>query len=318
VHAERLEEVEPFTLSLRAHDGVDQRHEHVAMANAIGVAHESRVAREVRPARRFAELRVLRVVAHREDHVAVGAGERLVGHDVGVRVAEAAGCAAAHEIVEVHHRHHRHGAIHQRQVEMPAAAASLALGDGREDRGGAEQSGDEVDDRDAGLLRSAARKIVALAGDAHESAHALHDEVVAGAIGVRAVLSEAGDRGVDEARVQRRQRRAVEPVARKAAGLEVLDDDVGAARELPHDGLPFGMGDVHRDRLLAAVAAEVISRLAGAFAARVGEIGRPPAPRVVTLSRPLDLPDGRTEICEMLRAPGAGEHAGEVEDSDVR
>ena len=44
---------------------------------------------------------------------------------------------------------------------------------------GGVHAGHQVGDRDAGLLRAAAGQIVALAGDAHEAADALDDEVVA-------------------------------------------------------------------------------------------------------------------------------------------
>ena len=71
--------------------------------------------------------------------------------------------------------------------------------------------------------------------------HALDDEVVAGALGVRAVLAEAGDRAVDEARVDARDARVVEPVLREPADLEVLDEHVGLPREIAHESLPFGL-----------------------------------------------------------------------------
>ena len=57
--------------------------------------------------------------------------------------------------------------------------------------------------RHADLLRRA----VGLAGQVHDPAHALDDEVVAGARRVGAVLAEAGDRAIDQPRVERLEAR---------------------------------------------------------------------------------------------------------------
>lgn len=40
------------------------------------------------------------------------------------------------------------------------------------------------------------------AGDAHAAAHSLADEVVAGTIGIGAILAKAGDRSINQARIQ--------------------------------------------------------------------------------------------------------------------
>src|SRR5207253_11044952 len=97
------------------------------------------------------------------------------------------------------------------------------------------EAGREIGDRDAGLLRAAARLAVALAGDAHETADALDDEVVARAMRVRARLAETRDRAVDEIGLHRAQRFVVEPVFRELPDLVVLEHDVALRGELAHD-----------------------------------------------------------------------------------
>jgi len=57
------------------------------------------------------------------------------------------------------------------------------------------------------LLRPGARFAVGAAGDAHQSAHALGQEVVAGARCVGTGLAKAGDRAVDEPGIQRLEAR---------------------------------------------------------------------------------------------------------------
>ena len=58
-------------------------------------------------------------------------------------------------------------------------------------------------------------------------------------------------------------------------------------------------------------------RLAGVAALRVLEERRTPAARVVALPRPLDLDHLGAEVGEVLRGPGAGEHARQVEDANT-
>ena len=74
-------------LAARAHALREQRHQHVAVAHAVGIAQEALVARQFRTAGDFAELGELAVVADGQDQVSVGGLEDLVGHDVLVRVA---------------------------------------------------------------------------------------------------------------------------------------------------------------------------------------------------------------------------------------
>src|SRR3989449_10486669 len=90
--------------------------------------------------------------------------------------------------------------------------------------------GDEVE-RDDGLAAGLADQ----PEDARER-EVVH--VVGGVVAVRAVLAEARERAVDEARVQAAQRRVVGAEPRHDARPEVLDDHISAGRELPEDRLP--------------------------------------------------------------------------------
>src|SRR5206468_7172686 len=96
--------------------------------------------------------------------------------------------------------------IEQGHVDMRALPAALAPIEGGEDRDAGVEAGEEVDDRNADAHRPAAGLAVRKAGDAHQPAHALDDIVVAGTVGVGAVLPEAGDRGVYQPRVPAAER----------------------------------------------------------------------------------------------------------------
>ena len=79
------------------------------------------------------------------------------------------------------------------------------------------------------------RRPVRLAGDVHDPGHALDEEIVAGALRVGPGLAEAGDRAIDEPRVERAQALVVEAEFGEAADLEVLDQHVRTRRKAAHD-----------------------------------------------------------------------------------
>ncbi len=287
------------------------------MLHARRVGGETFVARPLALARHVAELRELAVVAHGQDHVAVGGREILVRHDVRVRVAHAARHRAADQVVgglvgqagDLH--------VQQRQVDVLARAGAVAVRERGQHADGGVQAGEDVGERDAHLLRPGPLFALGAAGDAHQPAHALDQEVVAGALRVRAGLAEAGDRAVDEAGLHGQQAGVVEPVLLEAADLEVLQHDIGFHREAAHQRLAFGVGDVDRDRALVAVGAEVVRGVARLLAGRVLQPGRAPRARVVAGAGALHLDDVGAEIGQQLSRPRAREHAREVQHLDA-
>ena len=77
--------------------------------------------------------------------------------------------------------------------------------------------------------------LVRRAGDRHEAARGLDDEVVARSVRSRSVGAVAGDGEVDQARIQPLELVVIEAEAREATRPEVLDQDVAAAEEPPQD-----------------------------------------------------------------------------------
>jgi hypothetical protein len=130
-------------------------------------------------------------------------------------------------------------------------------------------------------------------------------------------VAEAGHAAVDEARVGRAQALVVEAVLLQAAGLEILDHDVGLRRHLLQERLAVGRGHVDRDRALVAVAGREVAGLVGVVAVRVLDERRAPGARVVADAGAFDLDDVGAQVREDLRAPGAREHAGQIEDLDA-
>jgi hypothetical protein len=62
-------------------------------------------------------------------------------------------------------------------------------------------AGEHVDQRHTHTQWAAAGFTIGMAGDTHQATHGLDHQVVPGAFGVRAILPKAGDRAVDQARV---------------------------------------------------------------------------------------------------------------------
>src|SRR5262249_19049210 len=144
-----------------------------------------------------AELGELSVVASCNDDEAVGRWKNLIGHDVGVRVADALGYLAGNQKVERLVGEHPDLAVDQGGVYVAAATGALALGE----RG--ENAPPGVDPGEVGGARhtSTLGFAVGRPGRVQDPADALGHKIVAGARGVRAGLAEAGDRAIYQARI---------------------------------------------------------------------------------------------------------------------
>jgi len=101
------------------------------------------------------------------------------------------------------------------------------------------------------------------------------------------------------------------------ADLEVLEHHVAMQHQLAQQGLAFAARDVDRERALAAVGRQVIGRFLRIVALRIPGIWRTPGAGVVAGAGALDLDHVGAEVGQVLRAPGAGQHARQVEHADV-
>ncbi|KAG0775465.1 hypothetical protein G6F22_013281 [Rhizopus arrhizus] len=192
-HGQRFQRAQPVRAGMLRHLRLDLRDQGFTRGQARGVGGIARVVSQLGAADGAAEPPELPVVAHGDDDVAVAGGEVLVGHDVGMRVAQAIGCVAAGQVVHglIGQRGHLH--VQQRHVDVLACSGAVAMRQRGLDAGGGVQARQDVGQRHAHLQRAGPGFAVAAAGDAHQAAHALDQEVVAGPRGVGAGLAEAGD-----------------------------------------------------------------------------------------------------------------------------
>ena len=134
-------------------------------------------------------------------------------------VAQVAGEVRAHQ----DHRHIEHG-----HIDALAASGALALEQRRREREGAAHAGGVVD-------RGGAEfdwVHVLGAGHGHDPGGRLDHVVIGGLRSARAVLAEGRKRGVDQARIDRRERLVAQPQCFERAGPVILHEDVGCGDEL--------------------------------------------------------------------------------------
>ena len=253
-----------------------------------------------------AETLELVIGAHRQRQHAVGRGEGLIGHDGGMGIAEAHRLHLGIEIAAADIGQELEAAAVEGDIDalpLPGHGAVIERG---QDCLGRIHAGDEIGDGDA----EAQRLTLGGAGDGHQPAFGLHDEIIARPVGQRPVAAIAGDRAMDDPRVERPQGFIIEAEALQGFGHEILDDDIGAAHQLAHQLGPARARHVEGDRLLVAIDREVI----GGDAAHAG---RRPFPGLIAALGRLHLPDLGAQIGQGHGAPWPRQHPGEIEDLDA-
>ncbi len=320
-HGLVLQQGDPLGGAAGLQDGLHQRQQRSAVLHACGIGGKACVLCPFGVAARLAKARELSVVADRQQHVAVAAAKVLVGRQAGVDVAGASGRLPGGQVARRLVGQHGHAHVEQSHVDVLPFAGAVAGVVARVQRGqdgvAGVQAGEHVHHGHADLQRPATGLPVGMAGDAHQAAHGLHHQVIAGAFGIRPVLAEAGDGAVDQARVQRFQAGVVQPILRQTADLEILDHHVGLGGHAAQQRLALGVGHVHGDAALVAVAGGEVAGLARVAASVVLQEGRAPVARVVTGLGALDLDHVGAQIGQHLGAPGTGKHARKIQYLDT-
>ncbi len=302
-HIRRLQQRAPRGDRLRGERGVERGDQRRPVGQPGGIGREARVGRPAGVAQRRCQGGELPVVADRHGQPAVGGGEQLIGHDVGVGVAVARGVVPGHEhvLADVDQRGQRR--LEQRDLHVRAArrGAALARQQGGLDRVRRVQAGQQVDDGHAQLHRRA----VGLPRDAHQAPRRLHGEVVARPRSQGAHRPVARDAAVDERRIEGVQRVVVDAPGGGSALAVVLDQDVGAGRQAVQGGPALRLLQVEHQASLVAVDRQVVGGLAA------GKRRAPGAGLVAV--RLLDLDHVGAQVGEEHCGEGAREHAGAIE-----
>src|SRR5690606_37279540 len=170
--------------------------------------------------------------------------------------------------------------------------------------------------RNTHFLWPATRNIVRLPGNAHQTAHGLNQGIVAGSSGIRAALPKAGNRTIDQARIDLRKRVVIQTVFFQAAYLVVLDQDIGFFDKLKQPASAGIDSKVESDGTLAPVTTKELSSIAR-HAVWIGGKRRPPTPGVVACAGTLYLDDIGAKSRQVLGRPGARQNSGQGQYNDV-
>lgn len=165
------------------------------------------------------------------------------------------------------------------------------------------ESGDDVEDRDAGAVGGEIR----IPGEAHHPGHRLDEQVVSGQGGTSG-RAESGNRRIHDSGIAFRNGRIVQTEAVQSARLEVLDDDVGTLGNTAGRLEIVRVAEVQRDRPLVPVDRQVVRGL-------TVEDRRFPRTGFIT-GRALHLDDGGAHVCQKHGAVGPGQDPAEVGDND--
>ena len=191
---------------------------------------------------------------------------------------------------------HRDLRLQQRCLD-PLALAGLFTPEKRQQhtlRG--KTAGRQVGNRNADPHRAFARRT----GDRHQPAHALGDLVKARAPRQRAVLAEAGNRGIDKPRVRGAEGLVIDAEAELHIGAVVLDHHIGCLGHFPEDRDTVRILEVQHHRALVAMQILEVGPLARAAHVGSGLVGI------------LDLDDIRPPVRKLADTGGAGAHPCQV------
>jgi hypothetical protein len=165
-----------------------------------------------------------------------------------MRRAKFAGQTSVEVLGGLPHRQRQAG-IEERRVDVLSAAGARAPMKRREDAGERKQSGAEIGDGQTDLHRWTS----GLAGDGHDAARALRDEIETAFGGGRPGLTVAGNRRIDQPRIRGGQRGVIEAQPLHHTRAEVLDQHVGPAGHLCERRATRGGLQIEHDAALAAV-----------------------------------------------------------------
>src|SRR6185503_19478928 len=286
------------------HTSFDDRDDLPTVCDPLRVVGEALVLEQLLEVERTTKALEERVVRDADVDVPVARTERLVRDDRRMHVPFGPRHRAVGEEARGLAREQRDlPADHRRVDDLPLAGA-IARVQGGGDRERREHARDHVGLRHADHDRIAAR----LAGETHDPAHPLNDEVVRGPRAAWAVLAEAADMAEDRSRIDSSYTFIGKAQARERPRAEVLDDDIALLDEAFEHALPVRVLEIERDAALVAIDGEVVRR--DTFDAR-----RRPLTRLIAGAWHLDLDDVRAVVAEHERAVRARERPREIEDA---
>ena len=230
-HARRLQPLDPVRAALRARHRLDGGNQRVAVLLAQVVLFVARIVDQRVQSEDGAERAPVLGRGRAGGEVAVGAAQSLVRRGRLMRGALGLGDLAGREVAARLPDRQRHAALEERHVDELPFAVRGARVQGRYRCQRAVQRAGQVGNRHADLHRLAALG----AGDAHQAAHALRDDVEPGQLRVGPGLAPARGRDVDQSAIERAQLGVVKPSSAIVPGRRfstTMSADAASAEDL--------------------------------------------------------------------------------------
>ena len=303
-HAAGFEAIHPFAGGAFEQDLLGQFEPCVDICGARRRRGEAVVGQPVRPVQRRTQAAPFLVGHHGDRHVAV---RRLVDQvdDAGRRLVGNVGAGPGLR-VEVRGPEEGQDGIQHRQADMLARARALAAKQGGADRLRRGDRGQFVGQDGAHQPRAL---LVGAGLDGRQAAERLDHRIVDRLVRPRAFLAEAGDRQVDDPRIDRRDVIVADAESLDHAGAEVLHEDIGCPGDLQQQVAAAGLLEVDGNRALVAVDVEERRRQAAApVAERAG---------MVAPARRLDLDHVGALVAQDRGRPRPRQHRAQVDDPNT-
>ena len=218
------------------------------------ISDEARVTGHLGHRHRFAKSPELLVVTDDQHHLSVDASITVAWESSRQAIPQTLWNDASIKVTHAKIGQRRHLHVQQRHVDVLSQSGHMPFVDRGKDGNRRIKRGQLIGDRHPGLSGAAARRTVGITGNAHEAAQRLHDRVVARPLGVRPGLAEAGDRAIDQPRIDRLQDFKIEPVARKRSYLVVLDQHIRLRNQAQDQFAAHFIREVGGNRTLSTVA----------------------------------------------------------------
>src|ERR1700733_1481064 len=184
-----LQGIQPLGCCTRSDDTLYQGNQLMTMGKTRAIDGKAIVRRPLRPADSLTEPGELGFVADGYDDMTISCPEVPIRHDVRMGVSQPRRLLPTGEVVHCLIGQPRHLDIKERRVNLLAFARLVAISKRGHDTYGGIQTGQDVGQGDADLQWAVTRFPIRVTGYAHQSAHALDQEVVAGTMCVGACLT---------------------------------------------------------------------------------------------------------------------------------
>ena len=208
-----------------------------------------RLLRQFGQPQKIAKPSELPIIAHRYNHMPIAHPKHLIRHNIRVPIAAPLGHLPSGEEIHPLIDKPGHLRVHQSNVDMLPLSAATAVEQSRQNPYRCIKPAYHIGDANAHFHGHAIWR----AGQAHDAAKTLRHQIIARLVAIGTRLPIARKRAINQRGIGPAQCFCIQPVFLQPAGFEVLNQHIGARRQLADQPLPLCCGDVHCNRLLVAI-----------------------------------------------------------------